>query len=925
MKKEALLFLVLLMTVWFLLEADHLKRFGESVDKPLLGPSQEDLEEACVALCDDCVVYEESELPVRFLGRIARTDRTVMPDFENYGGVVDSPGVSGSDNPSIFYDRGKLYMIFGDPNLFLSSDVCSVSERQLSGAMAFTEEIVPQKGLSFEHNRNWVKKEIGSSGWDCDENGFPDAKALSESISEGGHSYYRPNNIGGVVLDLPGGDQRIVFMTYFRESSASDENRVQMLYTDDDFETLAIRDPDLILWDKYDEGNGPNVPNTFLGYSMRKYGDYVYMHFPGGYSRINLLRIHLDDLTKEEMLLDDWEYLVSVDETTGEATWNRGITRGQISQNIANEMYIPQVDFDPVASIVASIIWNPYLNRWLVSDVIRDYMWVAEDYWGPYRLIRSVETPGSYNRFMHETLLGDNGRDVYYAAAQYPQQRYGTYFYVADFGEPFDIFLSQKSAMEGDNIEIKVVDNLGGGGPMEAFVDGNPVELVSSEDNEYLFSYTLSGEENLGEEGVVKVLATNSTYSRDVALVVNRINEIDLDITSHVDGDVVSGTIFLDVDAHYEQEPLDLGEGKPEVYIIKTELSSECGFVEDADTYEPYSLKLDTTRFSNGNHYFKVIAYDTLDRRAEKIILLNVSGPQKSEMEKDLVIDGDMEFLNISSWETFNGAEVKKVQGVQKSGALGLLVVNDQTIDSAKGVEQTVTGLEGGEELRLEAWIKIIPYIASGDILYSDAFVSVIDKSGQAIASGDIDPYGYFRRFTYEFTNPADNDELTLRFTVKESNTAGAEKVEMILDDVALVDASVPVVESPEALEGILIGSENYLSWNLSASAHSDYFYIYKKNASDLDYEKIDEVRYYQTNYLDENHALEENVTYHVTLVDLMGSESLPSVEIGCPENCTVCGDGICEGIEDLSNCQDDCAITIAAPPEDNPPESPGE
>ncbi|MBU1103489.1 MAG: hypothetical protein KJ600_02960 [Nanoarchaeota archaeon] len=641
---------------------------------------------------------------------------------------------------------------------------------------------------------------------------------------------------------------------------------------------------------------------------MRKYRDYVYILFPKNYGQTVLLRVHLDDLIKEEMSLDDWEYFFGINETTGEAIWGDGLVRGQVSYSDTHELYIPSLDFDYSTQTTASIIWNPYLNRWLVSDVTRDYMWVAEDYWGPYRRIRDVDTPGSYNRFLHETLLGGNGREVYYAAAQYPSQRYGTYFYVADFEEPIEISLSQKSAIEGDVLEMVVADN-SGGGQIDAFVDGNPAEFVSSEGNEHLFSYTLSRDENSGEEGVVKVLATNGTYSRDVALVVNRINGIEINITSHSDDDEVSGTILLEVDAHYEQEPLYLGEGKPEVYIIKTELSSECGFVEDADTYEPYSLKLDTNRFSDGEHYFKVTAYDTLDRRVEKIIRLNVNNPDRSPVEGNLVIDGDMEAENVSAWEVYNGAEVKKVQGVQKSGALSLLVVNNYEIDSPKGVEQTISGLSGGENLRLEAWIKIISYVFDGNVLDSKASVSVLDESGGTISYGEINPYGFFRRFTHEFVNPEENKNLRIVFSVKESNTGGAEKVEVLIDDVVLVNASTPLVDSPDGISVMSKNGENLIAWDKSESVNADYFYIYKKNSSEGDYERVQELESYRQSYLDGPGDFEENVSYYVTLVDFMGSESLPSELVSCPGNCSICGDGACEGIEDELNCPEDCFL----------------
>ncbi|MBU0760239.1 MAG: hypothetical protein KJ858_00945, partial [Nanoarchaeota archaeon] len=85
--------------------------------------------------------------------------------------------------------------------------------------------------------------------------------------------------------------------------------------------------------------------------------------------------------------------------------------------------------------------------------------------------------------------------------------------------------------------------------------------------------------------------------------------------------------------------------------------------------------------------------------------------------------------------------------------------------------------------------------------------------------------------------------------------------------------------------------------------------YIYKKNSSEGDYERVQELESYRQSYLDGPGDFEENVSYYVTLVDFMGSESLPSELVSCPGNCSICGDGACEGIEDELNCPEDCFL----------------
>ena len=163
-------------------------------------------------------------------------------------------------------------------------------------------------------------------------------------------------------------------------------------------------------------------------------------------------------------------------------------------------------------------------------------------------------------------------------------------------------------------------------------VDGRRATFKRRTEDRYVFEYKLTGEENGGKPGPVDVAAAmeipkdeTTTYriTRDAALIVNHSNPIACAITSHRYGDRVGGIVFLDVSARHAVGPEKWDEGRPPIRIIKTELRHVAGngeVVEDADVHPPFRLRLDTTRYANGPQTFKVVAYDTVDRRGEEAV-----------------------------------------------------------------------------------------------------------------------------------------------------------------------------------------------------------------------------------------------------------------------------------------------------------------
>lgn len=833
-------------------------------------------------------IVETDYFPVaaEFRGKLARLERTAFDFGRIANGIVDTPEVNGCDNPSMFYGNGRLHFIFGDPNVYTEEG----DNRGLRGALAFTDEIVPEKGIDISHHRNWVMDpETGT------------AASLIDRLP--GTS--RPNNTGGAIV--PHGDgQRIWFAVYDYGSgprpSYRNYYRVSIVYSDDYFATPAIRDEELILWDKDDPGNGPNNPDPYLGYHMRIFKDHLYMMIPreGGSDPV-LLRCRLDEL--DNTTLANWHHLVSVDDS-GVPTWSEsGVTRGQISQ-----ADFPTVEFGGGdAGIVTSSTWNPYLNRWIAFPALGNKVWRARHLWGPYealtlpRFFSFTHFAQSYALFAHEALLGDNGAWIYHVQARswQPIGYYGTYNQRLQLRDKLKMTVSPKSGVAGDAITITCINDTELPAPapenVSVTVDGRPATFVSQEGDNYTFTYELTGEENGGEVGLIDVAGVmdvpfteGSAYrcSRDVAFVVNHRNELAVSITAPAPDSTVSGWTAIDLSVAYPAGPETLGPGDPEVRILKTELR-HLGVAEeeviDTDLNPPYTLYVDTRRFSDGPHTFRVIAYGSLDRRGIDEITLNVSNGPQPGVAGNLVTDGTMEAPDTAAWQPLYDATLSKITGADhRSGSRSLLVHSDVP-GSWSGFRQTVTGLEGGERLRLMAWGRLKNN-------YTAALRWIVrDQSGGVLASEYASSYGYFRRLHHEFDNPAGNTELMLDLLITDTGSTGViagtdvVDVEAVIDDLVLRPACHPLVEGPTgvAWEAAPSGDAVTVTWTPSDDVNVEFYGILRRVAGSGpdDWEKIGEVHAYDSAYVDADlPGAPGEFEYDVVSIDFMGwtSADLP-------------------------------------------------
>jgi hypothetical protein len=818
-----------------------------------------------------------------FLGKLARHERSAFNFGAYANGILDTPEVKGCDNPSMFYGNGKLHFIFGDPNVNTGDPESPTLG--LSGALAFTDRFVPEKGIDISHRRHWITDPLTGS---------------AKSIIDRRPGTSRANNTGGAIL--PRGEGHRIWFAVYDYGSGPRESyrnyyRVAIVYSDDYFATPAVREDSLILWDKDDPGNGEFNPDPYLGYTMRLFKDHLYMMIPreGGSSPV-LLRCHVDDL--DNLSLDDWRYLVSVD-GDGVATWSEtGVTRGQISQE-----GFPTVDFGENAGIVNTSVWSPYLNRWIAVSATGMKIWESRQLWGPYETLRvpqfftASQFAQSYATFGHDLMLGNNGEWLYLARARswQPLGLYGTYNQRMHLRNRLGMTVSPKSGQAGDTIAITCENESEFENPppgsVTVSVDGNPATFVSQNGSSYEFSYTLSGGENAGAVGVVDVVGAmeivmdaESSYSmsHDALLVVNHRNELGAAITSPSEGATVSGWVSLEVSAAYASAPETLEPHQPEVRILRTELR-HLGAVEevvDGDVEPPYELRVNTTRYPNGTNQFRVIAYDSLDRRGEATISLNVQNPAPAGAAGNRVADGDMEGDGTGSWLPIYGASLSKVSdGTQWNGRQSLLLRSDNPT-AWGGFRQPVTGLSGGERLRFSAWGRLKSN-------YTGSFRWILeDQWGGRITSQYVNSYGYFRRMTFEFDNPPGNTEILLECIIRDTGSEGlfagegVTSVEARIDEVVLQPACHPVVAPPANVlaEAQPPGDAVLVSWEGSTDAAIEHYEIDRKPVSQGDWawERIGSVRVWETSFLDDDlPGAAGDFEYRVVAVDAMGWNSL--------------------------------------------------
>ena len=98
----------------------------------------------------------------------------------------------------------------------------------------------------------------------------------------------------------------------------------------------------------------------------------------------------------------------------------------------------------------------------------------------------------------------------------------------------------------------------------------------------------------------------------------------EIEITSHKNGDVVSGTITIKVNAQSDAAGID----KVKFLVDEAEITT--------DSDEPYEVSYDTTSLTNDMHTFKTIAYDTLGQSAADSVTVEVDNDEETWLDRVL-------------------------------------------------------------------------------------------------------------------------------------------------------------------------------------------------------------------------------------------------------------------------------------------------
>jgi hypothetical protein len=537
-------------------------------------------------------------------------------------------------------------------------------------------------------------------------------------------------------------------------------------------------------------------------------------------------------------------------------------------------------------------------------------VWTARQLWGPYedlatpQFFSMKQFAQYYALFGHELLLSKNGEWIHHAQARswQPLGYYGTYNQRLQLRDKLKLSVTPKTGIAGDTITIVATNDTGLDAPppgnVSVSVDGNPASFVSQDGDDFTFTYEISGTENGGSVGLVDVsgvmdvpFTSGSVYraTRDVAFVVNHRNELSASVTAPAQGSTVSGWAAIEVDASYALGPEELLAHEPDVRILKVELRHVGAGEEevlDADVEAPYTLRFDSRRLPDGEQTFEVIAYGTLDRRAVETLVLNLDNGPSVPAPANLVTDGDMESADTSAWTALYGAQLSKIGGIRHRHGRYSLHIRSEAPTSWGAARQVISGLSGGERLRLTGWARLLNN-------YTAQFRWLLrDQGGATLASHYVSSYGYFRRIGHEFVNPEGNTEIMLDMLIRDTGPEGViagtpvSSVEAIIDDIVLRPACHQFLAGPEDVQTMPnpLGTGVEVSWTPSADENVLRYAVFRQDvvSGTGEWVEIGETKPWESVFVDESlPGPAENFVYDVRARDDMGSTSVDVAVLG--------------------------------------------
>ena len=223
--------------------------------------------------------------------------------------------------------------------------------------------------------------------------------------------------------------------------------------------------------------------------------------------------------------------------------------------------------------------------------------------------------------------------------------------------------------------------------------------------------------------------------------------------------------------------------------------------------------------------------------------------------------------------------------GEQRQGsARSLKIIGNEA--GTSGISQVVSGLSGGEELTLTAWIKI------NGSSYSLSFGAVRSKVEALDVNEVLVPAGlrlgncnHFRKHSWTFTNPVGNTQVRIWFYV--SDTAGdGESMIGWIDDVSLVPAGTTGLASPAEFSATGATSEPVtLSWEPAQDVSIEYVEIFKRLQEETDWTFLPMARlgrhqidFFNGIFVDDEGTLDHE--YRAVFVEYTGEKSPESTAV---------------------------------------------
>ncbi len=298
---------------------------------------------------------------------------TGQPSMNNTGSV----NVYGTDLGSMFlHSNGKIYFLFGDT--FGPPGPPSSSGDWRSKTMAFTTDTTASDGIIFDA---WIT----------------DSSGMAKALVEGDHA---PNDGAGEVTKIVtagfsvGQRQFIWFMSVKQWGNPGqwEVNYSKIAYSDDNGNTWNLT-----------EIQHTDTSN-FIQVAVAAHNGYLYIWgIPAGrFGSVKLARVLPGDI------LDGSSY-----QYYNGSGWS----------NNENDAVI--IVPSPVGEL--SVIWNPYLQSWLMMYLNENKACIEARFaaqpqgpWSaPETVVCSDRYPALYGAYMHEKYMDNNGETVYFLMSQY--------------------------------------------------------------------------------------------------------------------------------------------------------------------------------------------------------------------------------------------------------------------------------------------------------------------------------------------------------------------------------------------------------------------------------------------------------------------------------------------------------------------------